>query len=422
MSSSPHDLHSFDMGAFSFEEPAPAGPGLPTNAAVAVVDADQAVSDYLAGQLGGAATTAASMAELEHRLGVTPVVAVLGPSCVTPHDLAYVEQWNRTHPEVGVVLVASQLSTELLHRALRAGVKDVLAAPVDKAQLLQAVSRTAEALRGSAGFSPGVPAGEEAGDPGRVITVFSTKGGSGKSVVATNLAVAMARRSERPGALVDAHLQFGDVAVMLKTSLEHSIADAAAAGGRLDPQLLQSLMVHHESSGLMVLPAPAEPALAEKVSADDVRRIIEVLRSFCDHIVVDTPARFDDVVLALLDESDEIVLVSGMEVPGVKNLKLAVQTLRQLDMPVSKLKLVLVGANTKVQMEVRDIERALGMKATVIVPNDTVVPISLNRCVPVVLDAPRSPVTRSLEMLADSFLPSPGQEKRQRRSIMSRRT
>jgi Flp pilus assembly CpaE family ATPase len=111
-----------------------------------------------------------------------------------------------------------------------------------------------------------------------------------------------------------------------------------------------------------------------------------------------------------------------MEVPGVKNLKLAVQTLRQLDMPVSKLKLVLVRSNTKLQMDVRDIERALSMKTAVVVPNDTVVPVSLNKCVPVVIDAPRSPVTSSLETLADFFLPRLDQAKRPRRTLTPWRT
>jgi pilus assembly protein CpaE len=252
--------------------------------------------------------------------------------------------------------------------------------------------------------------------PGKLTTVFSPKGGSGTSVIATNLAVALARRSSGVVALVDADLQFGDIAVMLKTKLEHTIVDAAAAGDRLDSLLLQSLMFRHEPSGLMVLPAPIEPALAEKVGVDDVRRIIEVLRSFCDHVVVDTPSSLNDLVLTLVDESDDIVLVSAMEVPSVKNMKLGVQTLRLLETPTSKFKLVLVRPHVKVQMEVGDVERALALEASVIVPNDAAVPVSLNKCVPVVLDAPRSPVSKSIEALADLFLPAANKTRRRRRS------
>ncbi len=386
---------------------------------VALVEADATRRQGLAVQLGEGLDTAtfASLGELQKELtpGV-PVVVVLGPSFGLPDQLQQVEWLARTWSDLGLVLVVDELSTTVLQQALRAGVKDVLATP-DRAQLIWAVERVADSLQGA--VVPSLVLASPLSDtPGMVTTVFSAKGGSGTSVIATNLAVTLARRSSGTVAMLDADLQFGDVAVMLKTSLEHSIADAAAAGDRLDPQLLQSLMVRHEPSGLLVLPAPTEPALAEKISADDVRRIVEVLRTFCDHIVVDTAARFDDVVLALLDLSDEVLLVSGMEVPGVKNLKLAVQTLRLLDLPVSKLKLVLVRSNTKVQMEVRDIERALALKAATVIPHDTVVPVSLNKCVPVVIDAPRSSVTKSLEALADTFVPVSDQGKRRRHSMI----
>lgn len=389
---------------------------------VALVEADTKRRQGLAGQLGegleAVCFPSLSALQLELTLGV-PVVVVLGPSCGLPDQLERVEWLARTWPDLGLILVVDELSTTVLQQALRAGIKDVLASP-DRAQLTFSVERVADSLQ--VAFAPSLVLAPPLSDtPGKVTTVFSAKGGSGTSVIAANLAVTLARRSSGTVTLVDADLQFGDVAVMLKASLEHSIVDAAAAGERLDPQLLQSLMVRHEASGLMVLPAPIEPALAEKISADDVRRIVEVLQTFCDHIVIDTAARFDDVVLALLDASDEIMLVSGMEVPGVKDLKLVVQTLRQLDMPDAKLKLVLVRSNTKVQMEVRDIERALGLKVKVVIPHDTVVPVSLNKCVPVVIDAPRSSVTKALETLADAFVPAPDQGKRRRHSMFSRR-
>jgi pilus assembly protein CpaE len=402
MSSSPHSLDSFD-GGFSFEETAPAGAGLPTNAAVAVVDADRAVSEYLAKQLGGGVATVASMAELQQRLGVTPVVAILGPSCVTPHDLAYVEQWNRTHPEVGVVVVTSQLSTELLQRAMRAGVKDVLAAPVDKVQLIEAVHRAADALRGANG-TPGGPLPEGGGDPGRVLTVFSTKGGSGKSVVATNLAVAMARRSELPVALVDAHLQFGDVAVMLKLQPQHTVVEAVQAIDRLDAGLIRAYMSVHEPSGLLVLPAPLEPAFADQISGAELVRVIELLRSFCGTVIIDTPAFFNEVVLSILEASDDVILVAGMDIPNIKNVKIGLNTLAMLATPREKLHLVLNRADSKVKLDIGEVERTLQVSAVAHVPSDVVVPISVNKGSPVVLSAPRSGVAKSFEALASTFL------------------
>jgi pilus assembly protein CpaE len=248
------------------------------------------------------------------------------------------------------------------------------------------------------------PAAGQAPEKGRVITVSSTKGGSGKSVVATNLGVLLAERSDRPVVLVDGDLQFGDVAVMMRLTAPHTIVDAVSAMGRLDAQFLQSLLVRHEPSGLLVLPAPLEPSFAERVSGADMIRIVEILQSFCSHVVVDTPAQFNDVVLALIEHSDDILLVAGMDIPNIKNTKLGLQTLRMLGVPAAKLVLLLNRANSKVQLDVSEVERTLGLKAQSFIPSDIVVPQTVNKGTPVVIDAPRSDVARSLERLADLFL------------------
>jgi pilus assembly protein CpaE len=174
--------------------------------------------------------------------------------------------------------------------------------------------------------------------------------------------------------------------------------------GRLDAQFLQSLLVRHEPSGLLVLPAPLEPSFAERVSGADMIRIVEILQSFCSHVVVDTPAQFNDVVLALIEHSDDILLVAGMDIPNIKNTKLGLQTLRMLGVPAAKLVLLLNRANSKVQLDVSEVERTLGLKAQSFIPSDIVVPQTVNKGTPVVIDAPRSDVARSLERLADLFL------------------
>lgn len=385
---------------------------------VAIVEGDPGRRLGLTSQLGARTSTAsfASLSALQEALELdSAMVVVLGPSCAQPEQLVRVEWLTRMWPGLGLILVVDNLSTGLLQQAMRAGVKDVLAEP-DLTQLNWAVERLAEGMNTVAPNRPVALAPSISDTPGKLTTVFSPKGGSGTSVIAANLAVALAQRSSGLVALVDADLQFGDIAVMLKTKLEHTIVDAAAAGDRLDSLLLQSLMFRHDPSGLMVLPAPIEPALAEKVGVDDVRHIIEVLRSFCDHVVVDTPSTLNELVLTLVDDSDDIVLVSAMEVPSVKNMKLGVQTLRLLETPSSKFKLVLVRPHVKVQMEVGDVERALSLEASIVVPNDAAVPVSLNKCVPVVIDAPRSPVSKSIEGLADLFVPAASHSRRRRRS------
>jgi pilus assembly protein CpaE len=382
--------------------------------AVAVVDADQAARSRLAMQLGQGATPFASVNDLASRLGSIPVVIVLGPSFAGSPELAAVEQLLAARRDVGAIMVTNELSTDMLQRALRSGVKDVLQAPIEPAQLAEAVARVASGLVMAAPV-PAVPAIMDAGgELGRVITVFSTKGGAGKSVVATNLAVTLARRATRPVVLVDADLQFGDIAVMLKLSPQHTVVDAVSSLDRLDLPLLQSLLIEHTGSGLLILPAPLEPAFADQIGAPEMVRIVEMLRTFCEFVVIDTPAYFNDVVLGLIEVSDDVLLVAGMDIPNIKNVKIGLQTLRLLNTPMEKLRLVLNRANSKVKLDVGEVERTLGIQAQSLIPSDVVVPQAVNKGEPVVLSAPRSGVTQAINQLADIFLPVTSDKKKRR--------
>jgi pilus assembly protein CpaE len=333
-----------------------------------------------------------------------PAVVIFGPSYAAPDGLNEVSRLTRTRPEIGSILVAAELSTNLLQQALRSGVRDVLAAPAETHQLLESVGRVAQTLSAAPG-SGGPPSGGEEAARGRVITVSSTKGGSGKSVIATNLAVLLARRATGPVVLIDADLQFGDVAVLLKLAPQHTIVDAVGAIHRLDAQLMQSLLTRHDASGMLVLPAPIEPSFADQITADHVIKIVDVLRTFCEFIVIDTPAQFNDVVLSLIEHSDDVLLVAGMDIPNIKNVKLGLQTLRLLSIASSKLRLILNRANSKVKLDVGEVERTLQMKADALIPSDIVIPQSVNKGVPAVLDVPKSSVAKAFEQLADLFAP-----------------
>lgn len=379
---------------------------------VAVVDTDQATRARLGMQLGQGAYPFGSIDELIQRLTGQPVVVVLGPSFADPTALGAAESLLAARREVGAIMVTTELTTELLQRALRAGVKDVLQAPVETAELTAAVQRVASTLVATAPAAPVPVHGAADGELGRVITVFSTKGGAGKSVIASNLAVILAQRSARPVVLVDADLQFGDVAVMLKVPTQHTIVDAVSALDRLDVSLMQSLLVEHDASGLLVLPAPLEPAFADQIGASEMVRIVEILRQFCAFVVIDTPAYFNDVVLGLIEASDDVLLVAGMDIPNIKNVKIGLQTLHLLNTPMEKVKLILNRANSKVKLDVGEVERTLGVKAEALVPSDVVVPQAVNKAEPVALAAPKSGVTKSLEQLADLFLPAEARKKR----------
>jgi len=397
---------------------AASGGGAP-GVAVVVIDADQAARSRLAMQLGQGVTPFGSLNELASRLSGQPVVMVLGPSFASQSELAAAEQLMTARREVGAIMVTSELTTDLLQRALRAGVKDVIQLPVDTGQLVDAVRRTAGTLQivATPPFNAAAGIADDDGERSRLITVFSTKGGSGKSVIATNLAVVLAKRAKAAGAkpvvLLDAHLQFGDCAVMLKLSPQHTIFNAVHNIDRLDAALLQDLLVEHPPSGLLVLAAPLEPAYADQIGAEEITAIANVLRSFCSFVVVDTPAYFNDVVLALIEQSDDVLLVAGLDIPNIKNVKIGLQTLRLLGTPPEKLRLVLNRADSKVKLDAAEVERTIGVKAEAKIPSDVVVPQAVNKGAAVVLDAPKSGVAKAIEELADLFAPvADGRKKR----------
>ena len=398
-----------------YAEAAPPQPAA-IRVSVAVVEPHPATRDRMLRLLGNGGTPFNSIEELASRLtGSVPVVVILGPSCANPGDLAIAERLINAHTALGAILVVEELTTSMLQQALRAGVKDVLTLSGDATQLSTAIQRVAVTLdstpRRTATHEPvveagGPEAGPSGGQLGQVLTVFSTKGGAGKSVIATNLAVALAQRSNQPVCLVDADLQFGDVAVMLKLTPHHTIVDAVASIDRMDAALLESLLVTHEMSGLRVLPAPLEPAFADQVGAAEMVAIVEQLRTFCSFVIVDTPAYFNDVVLGLVEISDKVVLVAGMDIPNIKNVKIGLQTLRLLNTPMEKLMLVLNRSNSKVKLDIGEVERTLQVKADALIPSDVLIPQSVNKGVPVVLHAPKSPVAKSIQQMTELFLPA----------------
>jgi pilus assembly protein CpaE len=190
---------------------------------------------------------------------------------------------------------------------------------------------------------------------------------------------------------------------MLKLAPQRTLVDAINNMDRLDSTMIEQLLIRHEPSGLDVLAAPLEPSFADRVTGDEMGRIIKLLRTIADVVVVDTPAYFNEVVIELIEQSDEILLVAGMDVPNIKNVKIGLQTLKMLNLPVNKVHLILNRANSKVRLEVSDVERTLGVKADCLIPSDIVVPQCVNKGVAVVLEAPKSGVARAIEELAARY-------------------
>ncbi len=371
---------------------------------ILIAEPDTKLRTRLVSQLGEdvVSTAAASVAELEGALDASVAsVVIFGPGFADLAGLADIERITRTRPQIAAILIVDELSTNLLQQALRAGVRDVVPGPTEPQQLAESVARVSDGLNVVQGRV--VSTILDTDDQCRVIAVASMKGGSGKSVVATNLAVALSRRSARPVALIDADLQFGDVAVLLKLTPKHTLVDAVGSIGRLDAHLIQSILTSYEPTGLLVLPAPIEPAFAEQISPDDIVKIATLMRQFCSFVVIDTPAVLNEIVVGLVEHADDVVVVAGTDIPNVKNVKLGLQTLNMLNVDLGKFHLAMNGAGGRSRLDLSEVERTLQMKAACVIPTDIAVPQSVNKGVPVVLSAPRSAPARALEHLADRF-------------------
>jgi pilus assembly protein CpaE len=382
---------------------------------VVAVEPDERYRTRLTIQLAGLAPAPFESLEalLEQLDADDPTVVVFGPGLANDTGLAHAQRLTRSHPGVGIVLFAEELTLPLLQQALRAGVRDAVTLEADDATLRQAVDRVGEAIATIARRSPHAATAPQ----GRVIVSFSTKGGVGKSVVSTNTAAALAAKGNRV-CIVDCDLQFGDVAVLLGVPPLHTTVEAAGSVDTADAQLMEGLLGTHELTGLRVLAAPVEPSAADQIEPHEMVAIVELLRTMFDYIVIDMPPHFDDVVVALLEEADDVLLVASMDIPSIKNLKVGIQTLDLLAVAGSKLRLVLNRANAKVNLDIGDVERALGVPADFRVPSDIAVPQAVNRGIPVVIDRPKSAAGSALNAIADSFIASeavpPGHEGRRR--------
>ncbi|GAH80307.1 unnamed protein product, partial [marine sediment metagenome] len=170
---------------------------------------------------------------------------------------------------------------------------------------------------------------------------------------------------------------------------------------QLDSEMLNSFLTTH-SSGVKVLPAPIDPTQDEAISTKTTKKILDILSDFNDYIVIDTPSSFSDNVLLILEETDCLCMITGMDVPSIKNLKITLQLLEQLKFPSEKIFLILNRADTKVGITIDEIKKTIGRRnIDITIPSNRVVPLSVNKGVPVVTDAPRSSVSKSIHKLTN---------------------
>ena len=367
---------------------------------IVVVDEDDEFLNEAKALFEGRVPTLSSLADAQRTVEETEVdVVILGPSHAHEEALRDAAALLEIDPELGVVLVAASITAPLLKAALRAGLTDVIEAPLDMDKLTEALGQVDRLQKRRA--STTLPPEPFAPEPkqGTVITVMSAKGGSGKTVFATNVAMLLTKLGNSDGVvMVDADLQFGDVCLVLQLEPKFTVVNAAHALHELDEQLLNSILTRHPS-GLRVLAAPLEPAFADEISTAALTEIVEKLRSMFEYVVIDTASLLDELLLSLLERADKVIFIVDMDLPSVKNAKLALETLRLLKFPASKIELVLNRSNSKARLDEKEIERSLKMKIAATVPSDGIVPASVNEGRPVVESAPKSKVAKGFESI-----------------------
>ena len=313
---------------------------------------------------------------------VDAVLLALRGSAVPHHDLAAL----REHSQAPVLGLVTDPSPQLLEEAAGADLADLLPLP-------QAPEHVAFALRKAHALRR--PAGDRART--RVITVFSPKGGTGKSTTATNVSAALAAGGSRT-LLVDFDLQFGDAAIMLGLEPRQTLRELVTAPGDLDGDKLAGYVTEH-ASGIHVLPAPLRPEDAELVTDAHAARLLDAAAERYDAVVVDTAPYFHGPMLAALDRTEQLLLVCVPDVPTLKNLRLALQTLELLSFPADRTRIVLNRASAEVGLRVSDVEAVLGRPVDFELPSDRAVVAGVNRGVPAVLDSPDAPYSEALRGL-----------------------
>ena len=316
-------------------------------------------------------------------------------------DFLALERLATQHPEVDVVLVAPELSPDLLMRAMRAGVREVLPAAASGDAVLAALQRLRR-KRGAAGAA----AAPEPVRNGELLALVSCKGGSGATFVAANLAHLLAAGGRRRVALIDMNLQFGDAALFLGTQTPPShVADVARNIARLDADLLQSAMAE-AGPGLWVLAAPEDPAHAADVTPAQVQAILRQARESFDFVVVDVGRSLSAVTLAALDQADKLFAVLQLTLPFIRDGKRLRDVFRSLDYPADKVRWIVNRHQKDSQFSLEDLRRTLGIGEPIVLPNHyEAAAASVNQGVPVETIAAGSSIAKALRELSQQIAP-----------------
>src|ERR1043165_674653 len=322
------------------------------------------------------------------RLHPNAVIVALGAE--PESGLRFVERVARQCPRTAVICAARDSSPDTILRSIRAGAREFLRLPVRPEEFATVYQRTAE-------FCAVQP--EPPKKRGRVLSVFSSKGGTGTTFVATNVAAAL----HRPTVLMDLNLQAGDLGLFLGGEPKFSIADLVENRTRVDDQLLRSYLTPHTET-LSLLAAPREADSADDIEAEHVFQVLEILRERHQYVVVDPQHTFDSITLAALDQSDEILLVLTLDIPAIRSTQRALEIFDRLGYPRNKVRIVVNRFSKQIDLDLRQVEKFLGEPVVAFIPSDYQTAVgSINLGTPLVQAEPTSKIAMEIRRIAEQI-------------------
>lgn len=363
-----------------------------------------AIRGSLPGDLQRASASAVQLTPeelLQRSHGEPTDVLLFGPDVNRNSALNLATAMDLLHPEISVVLTATADSEQVM-TAMRAGIRDIADPACEPAQLRLLLERnclTTESRRRQASE------GKKDRERGRVIAVMSPKGGVGKTTVATNLAVGLAKIAPMGVVIVDLDLQFGDVASALNLDPEHTITDAVFGAAAQDSMVLKAYLSVGDT-GVYALCGPKSPADADLISAEQVTILISQLAAEFQFVVLDTSPGIGEHLMAALELATDAVWVCGMDVPSIRGFNNGIAVLRELQLVPEGRHIVVNFADKRNGLSVQDIELSIGLPVDAVIPVSRTVSLSTNKGVPVLAEKSRGIAWRNLDKLARRFDPN----------------
>jgi pilus assembly protein CpaE len=350
---------------------------------------------------------------IEQAKSLRPDIVLMDINMPDMDGITTSQEINRVVPSCQVIMMSVQSEADYLRRSMLAGAMDFLTKPFTSEELTTSIHRVYEMGASRRAAMPATPVVDDArpdrpqmaarGRPpgGKLLLIYSPKGGTGCSTVAVNLGIALGQVTSRKVALVDANLQFGDLEVLLNLQGGRSITNATARLEELDSDMMAAILSPHPS-GLQVLAAPPTPETSETITPEDIKAILELLRKDFDYVLMDTASHLDDIILAAMDLADRILIVMTPEIPSIKSTKQFFEIAEALQFPTDQIDLVLNKVLPRDGIRPEQLESSIKHEIRAqLIFDPRSIRRSTNQGLPLIVSEPSNPLAESLVQLAE---------------------